>query len=177
VAEFLSTAGLWIGWAAVGLICIAGILLSCLTLSGTWLVALAAIIAALLSHTAFPGAVTIVIFIAVCIAVEVIESVAGSIAVTKRGGSKAGGLAAFVGGLAGLFLGGFIPVPIVGSLLGMLACSFGLTYLVEWCRLKATDSATHIARGALMARVFVVCLKVATTLGMIAYLAIGSLVD
>lgn len=177
MSEILAAIGLWIGWAFVGLICVAGVLMSCLTLSGTWLIALAAIIASLLSRTGFPGGLSIIVFILICIAVEVAESVAGTIAVAKRGGSRAGGIAAFLGGLAGLFLGGLIPLPLVGSLIGMLVCSFGLTYAVEWRRLKATDAAAHIARGALVARVVVVFLKVAVTLGMIAYLVIGGLMN
>ena len=44
-----------------------------------------------------------------------------------------------------LGLGAFIPVPVVGSLLGMAIGSFGLVFGVERYRLKKTDQAARIA--------------------------------
>ena len=72
-----------------------------------------------------------------------------------------------------MFVGGMIPIPIVGPLIGMLACSFGAVYLVEYRREKKTEQAAHIATGALIARALVIFLKVAATLGMILTLVLG----
>ena len=60
-----------------------------------------------------------------------------------------------------------------GSLVGMTAGSFGLVYAIERYRLKRAGLAVHIALGTVMARFFVVLLKVVAMLGMIAWLAIG----
>jgi uncharacterized protein YqgC (DUF456 family) len=105
--------------------------------------------------------------------VEVVEYVAGVWGVKKRGGSNWTGVAALVGGIVGLVLGTAIPIPLFGSLLGMTAGSFGLVYGFERYRLKQARLAVHIALGTVLARVFVVLVKVGITLGMMAWLAIG----
>lgn len=173
----LSATGLGLGYALVALLCLAGLALSCLSLSGTWLVLLGAAVAMPLSGAPFPGWWTLLAFAGVAGAVEVLEAVAGAWGVQRRGGSGWAGLAAMVGGLAGLFLGTFIPIPLIGSLLGMLAGSFLLAYAVERRRLNHGPRAAHIARGAVLARLLMIFLKVAVTLGLTAWLWIGILAD
>lgn len=162
-----------LGFVLVWVMCLVGVLLSCLTLSGTWLVAGATLLAMFLSSTGFPGFGSVLLMIYISICVEVIEYVAGVWGVKKRGGSNWSGLAALVGGVVGLALGTVIPIPVVGSFLGMTVGSFGLVYGVERYRLKQAGPAVHIALGTVMARFFVVLLKVSATLGMMAWLAIG----
>ena len=165
-------AGLAAGWIAVALLCLAGVALSCLTLSGTWLVTGAAALAAWLSGASFPGWTTVIVFAAVSAFVEGAEWMAGLWGVQRRGGSTWAGLAAMAGGIAGMIIGSFFTF--FGSLVGMIAGSFAGAYLVEKRRLKAHDPALHIAMGTVIARVLVLMLKVGATLGMIAALAIGA---
>ncbi len=171
--QIATTAGHSAGFLAVVLLCLAGLVLSALTFSGTWLVLGATILAGWLRGPKFPGIVTIVIFVLLCITIDVAEWLAGAWGVQKRGGSKLAGLAAMLGGFAGLFLGNLIPIPIIGPLIGMLAGSFGLAYLVERNRLKKHDPALRIATGAVLARIAILLVKVTATLGMIAALFIG----
>ena len=105
--------------------------------------------------------------------VEVAEFLASSWGIQKRGGSGWAGLAALAGGIMGLILGTFIPVPLVGNLIGMLLGSFACAYAVERYRLEHHGQATHIAFGAVIARLLILLLKIGVTLGMIAWLAIG----
>lgn len=163
--DILQTVGVGACYVFVGLLCLAGVMLSCLSISGTWLVVAAAGIAALVRTEAFPGVWTIVIFALLSALVEGIEAVAGAWGVTRRGGSKLAGFMAVLGGLLGLVLGGLMPIPIVGSLLGMLVGSFALAFVVERRRLT-TDRAAGIAWGAVVARVAVILVKVGVTLGM-----------
>jgi uncharacterized protein YqgC (DUF456 family) len=165
-------AGLWLAYIVVGLLCLAGLALSCVSLSGTWLVVAASILAALVRSDPFPGIWTVVLFAAAAGAVEGVEAVAGAWGVKRRGGSNLAGLAAMLGGFAGLLVGGLIPIPVVGSLLGMLVCSFALAYVVERRRLRA-ERAADIAWGAVTARVLVILLKVVVTLGLTAILCFG----
>ncbi len=169
-SSILHEAGAWIAWTTVGLLCLVGVLLSCLTISGTWCVVLASVLAAGLTDGLRPHWNLVFLFIALAIGIELIEWFASAWGVQKRGGSKAAGFAALFGGIAGLFLGTFIPIPIVGSLVGMMAGSFGLAYAVEKRRLKEHDRAMHIAWGTVTARVLVLFLKVGATLAMIAFL-------
>jgi uncharacterized protein YqgC (DUF456 family) len=110
--------------------------------------------------------------VAIAAAVEVAETFAGAWGVQKRGGSGWAGLAALAGGLLGMVLGSFV-VPPIGTLLGMLAGSFGLAYLVEYKRIQKKEHAAHVAMGAVLARLLMLFIKVAVTLGLIAWLAAG----
>ena len=171
--EYIHTAGLGLGYTLVALLCAAGAFLSCLSISGTWLVVLATIIAAFLSGSEFPGFWTPAIMAALAGCVELCEFFASAWGIQKRGGSGWAGLAALAGGIAGLILGTFIPIPLVGNLVGMLAGSFACAYAVERYRLEHHGKATHIAFGAVVARLLILLLKIGVTLGMIAWLAIG----
>lgn len=177
VWQILGLIGTGLGVCAIVLLCAVAVVLSCISISGTWVVLGASVIAMLMrGDTSFPGWITLLVFLLLSTVVEAAEAVAGSWGVVKRGGSKLAGLAALVGGLAGLVFGGLIPVPILGPLIGMLALSFGATFLVENWRLKRSEHAANIAWGAVWARVLVIVLKVAVTLGMSAALLVGMVI-
>jgi uncharacterized protein YqgC (DUF456 family) len=170
---FLKQAGMGLGFTVVWLLCVGGLILSCLSISGTWVIVLASILAAVVSPAPFPGLITILVFIGLAAAIELLEWFAGMYGVTRRGGSKLAGFMALVGGILGIFAGSIIPIPIVGSLIGMTFCSFALVYVVERHRLQQDAQAAHIAMGSVMARVFMIMVKVSVTLGMIVWLIIG----
>lgn len=145
------------------LLCVAGLFLSALAFSGTWLVLLAALITFFASRA--PSIETLVVFTLLCIATEIAEAFAGWLGVQKRGGSKLAGLAALAGGLIGAIVGSGI-FPIIGTFLGMLGGSFVLAFLVEWNRLKHHKQAAHIAWGTVWARLGITFLKTLLTLSM-----------
>lgn len=152
------------------LLCLIGLLISTLTFSGTWLVLVAALITKL--TIGIPTVGSLVVFALICIAVELIELLAGFLGVQKRGGSKLAGFAALIGGLVGAGVGTGI-FPILGTFAGMLIGSFGAAFLVEWNRLKHHEQAAHIAWGTVWARLAVLFLKTTLTLGMSLWLLVG----
>lgn len=160
-------------YSVAGLLCLVGFVLSCLSLSGTWVVLGATGLVAWSRWPGFPGITTLVVFLLLCIGVEIAEGLASAWGVQKRGGSKAAGWAALGGGFLGMLFGGFIPVPVIGNLLGMLIGSFGCAFLVEHSRMKKTSHAAHVATGAVLARLGVIFLKVGVTLTMTLVLGIG----
>jgi uncharacterized protein YqgC (DUF456 family) len=145
------------------LLCLIGLLLSALAFSGTWLVLLAALIT--FFSAGVPSVTTLAAFLLICIAVEVIEALAGWLGVQKRGGSKLASAAAVAGGLLGALAGSAV-FPVIGTLLGMLAGSFALAFLVESNRLKHHGQAAHIAWGTVWARLLILFVKLTLTLGM-----------
>ena len=151
------------------LLCLIGLLLSMLTFSGTWLVLLAALITKF--SIGFPNLGTLIVFAGLCLATEGVEALAGFFGVQKRGGSKLAGLAALIGGLVGAGIGTGI-FPILGTFSGMLLGSFGAAFLTEWLRLKHHEQAAHIAWGTVWARLAVLFLKTALTLGMSIWLLV-----
>jgi len=152
------------------LLCLSGLFLSTLTFSGTWMVLLAALITKF--SIGFPNIGTLIVFALICIATEGFEALAGFLGVQKRGGSKLAGLAALIGGLVGAVIGSGI-FPILGTFAGMILGSFGAAFLVEWNRLKHHGQAAHIAWGTVWARLAVLFLKTALTLGMSLWLLAG----
>ncbi len=173
--DAFQTAGLVAAWAGVGLLALAGVLVSCLGFTGAWLLALAAAAAVPLSGSSFPDWSVAAVFAATALAVDVVEWLASHWGVRRRGGSRLAGVAAMVGGFVGLILGGLIPVPILGNLAGMLAGSFALAYAVERSRLRAAQPAAYIAFGAVLAGLSVLLLKVAVALVLAVVLAAGIL--
>jgi len=167
------SAGLFGIYSLAGLLCLAGFFLSCLSLSGTWLVLAATGLLSWARRPEFPGIGTLAVFLLLCIGVEILEALAAAWGVQKRGGSKATGWAAFGGGLLGMILGGLIPVLVIGNLLGMLVGSFGCAFLVEHAKMKKADHAVHVAAGAVLARLGVVFIKVGITLAMVIALGVG----
>jgi len=142
-------------------------------MSGTWVVLGATALVSWQNWPAFPNLGTLTVFLLLCIGTEVIETFAGTWGVQKRGGSKAAGVAAMLGGFLGMIFGGLIPIPIIGNLLGMLIGSFSLAFLVEHSKMKKTNHAAHVATGAVLARLAVIFLKVGVTLAMTLGLGIG----
>lgn len=152
-------------YGAVLLLCVAGIAISCLALSGTWLVCAATLAGVLFRDSAFPNWWILIGFLLLSGLIELLEFLASGWGVRRRGGSRLAGVAAVIGAVIGLLVGSAL-APVVGSLLGMIVGSFGLAYLAEYQRLKQHAQAGNIAFGAVVARILVVLLKVAASMGM-----------
>lgn len=166
--------GAFLAYCVAALLCLGGLILSCISLSGTWLVFAATGLLAWLNWPEFPGIGTLGIFLLLCIGTELLEAVAGAWGVQKRGGSKAAGWAALGGGLLGMVLGGWV-IPVIGNLLGMLIGSFGFAFWVEHARMKKAEHAAHVAFGAVVARLGVIFIKLGVTFAMITTLVIGTM--
>ncbi len=158
-----------------GILCMVGAVLSAITISGTWLVLGASVILALIREDPFPGNGTLIAFFAVAAMVEIVEVTASMWGVKKKGGSTLAGLASIAGGIAGIFFGFAIPIPILGNLIGMVAGGFIAAYLVECHRLQNSEQAMQIATGVIISRLLVMFLKVIVTMGMIVWLIMGML--
>mgnify|MGYP001055819147 CR=1 FL=1 len=174
--SWLAAAGVFLGWTACVLLCLAGLGLAAVSISGTWLVLAAAGLAAFLADPGqFPAWPVLAGMATVCAAVDIIEWFAASWGVRRRGGSRAAGGLALLGTLAGALLGGMV-VPILGSLVGMMIGSFALVYWAEKRRLQHAAHAAHIATGAVLAAMSVLILKVLATSALALWLAAGLLV-
>jgi uncharacterized protein len=171
----MSVASAFLLYAGIAGLCLAGVLISCLGLSGTWLVAAATLLALLYPGSGFEAWWLLLLFLLLAGLIELAEFLASGWGVRRRGGSRLAGFGAVVGGILGLILGSFIPIPFFGALLGMLAGSFALAYAIEYQRLKIHQQAGNIAFGAVTARIMIVILKVSAALGMSLALLAGLL--
>jgi len=113
-----------------GLACVLGVLLG---LPGTWILVGFAVLVELLDGywTTADAPVTFGVPVLVgCVVAagfgEALELFSGALGAKHGGSSKRGMIGAFFGGLAGLFFGTAIPVPVAGSLIGaLLGCFLG----------------------------------------------------
>ena len=175
VQQGLAHTGLFLAWTGCALLCLGGLLLAVFSISGTWLVGLAALLAAALTGPdQFPAWPVLLGMFAICAAVDILEWFAASWGVRRRGGSAAAGWMALLGSLGGAILGGMV-VPVLGSLVGMMAGSFALVYWIEMRRLKHVEHAAHIATGAVLAGMSMLLLKIVATASLILWLAAGLL--
>jgi len=159
-----------IGWFVAALLCAGGIFASLLSFTGAWLIVLAALALFLIQPRTPLDWSLLAAFVVISIVLEILEFFAAKLGVSKRGGSAAAGWAALAGGIAGMFLGTFIPVPVFGTLIGMMAGSFFAAFYVEKRRLNHDEKAAHIAWGAVWARLIIMLVKTVAALGMTAYL-------
>lgn len=169
--EFFQTGGLWL---AAGLLCLGGLFLSLLSLSGTWLVVLAAGLLTWAGASGYPGWRLTAGFALFAVLVELFEYVASFRGITRRGGSAWTGWAALGGGLLGFSLGGAIPIPLLGPPLGLLAGGFLAAFIAEYLRMKNREHAVHVAFGVLLARLQVLVVKTVVTFILTAWLLAGA---
>jgi uncharacterized protein YqgC (DUF456 family) len=159
-----------VGWLLMAVLSLAGVLVSLASFTGAWLIALAALVFVWMGAADVQGWWIAGLFLVFCVGLEIFDFFAGKWGVSRRGGSSAAGWAALGGGLLGMVLGAMIPLPVLGSFIGMLAGSFGAAYWVEKRRLMHGAKAAHIARGAVWARLMVMFVKTVAALGMTFYL-------
>ena len=160
------------------LVGIVSVLLSCVALSGGWLMLLLALVLSIMNHWEFPSWQALVVIAVLCIVVELIEAGAAAIGVKAKGGSKQAAMLSVVAGVIGGLLGAAW-IPPVGALIGMFVGIFITIYLVEVGRLKAADNshkvALSIALSGSFAKLCVIGIKVLSTLAIIGYLLFGLL--
>jgi uncharacterized protein YqgC (DUF456 family) len=151
-------------WAVLLLLaCSVAWLSSLITLPGNWFIAgFVALFAWLVprEETRGIGWNTVAVLLAVAIAGEVIEFVAGAAGAAKQGGSKRGValamVGAVVGSIVGITVGLPIPVlgPFIGALFGGAVGAFAGAYLGEAWKGRGHDERIAVGRGAFTGRVW-----------------------
>ncbi|MEL7472359.1 MAG: DUF456 domain-containing protein [Planctomycetota bacterium] len=149
-------------WIAAGLaiVSVVGMLLTLISLPGTWVIVLAACGVKLI----WPGVLgwwTLGAILALAVLAEVAEFFASAAGAAKRGGSRAGLLGSVVGGLAGALIGTvMIPIPIVGTVLGGILGAAGGAFLAErGVSERSWKEASSIATGAAIGRALSTVIK------------------
>lgn len=174
LSEILARLASLAGFTYLALLCGMGVLLSVLSLSGTWLVVVAAV-SAFLARGGFPGLGTVLTFIYLAILVEVAEYVLGFWGVKKQGGSNRAALMALAGSMVGLALGGILAFPVVGALIGIPLGGVAAVYAYERYQQKTVGQSLRIASGVILARFGVMLMKLSVTMGMTVWLFAGLL--
>jgi uncharacterized protein YqgC (DUF456 family) len=157
--------------ALVFILMAVGILMTPLTLPGTWLVAGAGVLYSIFSN--FDGGATSTWWVLgwlVGLATfgEIMELVVGTLGGKAVNVSNGAIIAAFVGGMLGLFIG--VPVFLVGALIGLYLGAFLGAFIYELYVLGSVGKALVTAATVLTTRMMASFLKTCLAIGMAVFL-------
>lgn len=152
---------LWVYYATLLLLQLAGLALAVLGLPGLWLmVGTVAVFAWWTGFGGYAGWPVIGTLLALATAAEVVEFVAGAAGSAKAGGSKRGMAGAVVGGLVGaIAFTPLIPIPVVGTIAGACIGSFAGAFLVELGIWRDVGHSTKVGVGAATGRLIGIIVK------------------
>ena len=146
-----------------------GLVLCAFTLPGTWLMLGAATVYALLTRGHYVGWKTLVALLVLALTAEVGEFVLGGAGAKKAGASKWGIFGGLVGAiLGGIFLTGLVPVPILGTVIGICLGSFAGAFAVEMLLGQEVLKSLRIGYGAAKGRLMGIAGKVTIGITMFA---------
>ncbi len=154
----------WAYWgAALGIVVIAlvGVILTLLTLPGTWLIVLAAI-----GLKAWrPELIdwwTVGVLAGIAVLAEIVEFGAGALGAAKGGATKRGAIGAIVGSFVGAIAGTFIPLfPISTIAGGVVGAAAGTVLMERGSAQRSWADAARSGRGAAVGRLFATLSKTA----------------
>jgi uncharacterized protein YqgC (DUF456 family) len=152
----------WLYYGIFFLFLLAGVTLNVLTLPGNWLMLVAAAVYGWATGWRFVGWKWLVAILVVSAVAEVVEFASAGKAAAKFGGSRWGSAGAIVGGVVGgICLTGLIPIPILGTLAGILVGTFLGSAAGELVAGKRVDRSMLIGAAATKGRLVGTILKVA----------------
>lgn len=165
----------WVAASVVALAGLVGTLLTLLTLPGTWLMLLVALLCKLVVPEAMGWSWLIAAGV-LAVAGEVVEFGASAAGAKAGGAGRPGAIGALLGGLAGGIVGTVvIPIPIVGTVVGGVLGAGGLAVLFErWKGGKGWKDSSKAGAGAAAGKLASTFLKTAIAGIMALVLTVGA---
>src|SRR5438270_4296801 len=115
---------IWLGFLLLAAVLLAGISITLVNAPGLWVMALATLLYAWLTHFALVGPYTLAVIFLLAGIAEAIDTLASGAAAKRAGAGKAGVFGAIIGGiLGGIFLTVSVPPPF-GTILGVCLGTF-----------------------------------------------------
>jgi uncharacterized protein YqgC (DUF456 family) len=151
----------WVYYVLLLVVMIIGIAATLFGLPGIWLiVGGVAIYAMLTGFGVYVGWWTLAVLLVLGIAAEVAEFLAGTAGAKQAGGSRRAGLGAIVGALlGGLFLTPVIPIPIVGTVIGLCLGAFIGAGAMEMTARQDVAHSFRVGTGAAKGRFYGIIVK------------------
>lgn len=135
-----------------------GVILTLVTLPGTWLMVLTTLLMLLWQPGMFKW-YTIASLAALALIAEGFEMLSGAVGAKKLGGSSNAAWGAVAGAIAGAILGTFV-MPIIGTIVGAVLGAGGGAMLIErQLNKKSWNDAAKIGTGAAVGRLVAVVVK------------------
>ena len=132
----------WLYYLILAVMMFVGLFLNIVGLPGLWLmVAAHAVYALATGWNVYVGWPSLIALLALGVAAEVVEFVAGAAGSKAAGGRRRGMIGAIVGGLVGaVFFTGLVPIPIVGTIIGVCIGTFLGAAIAEYSGKGAAHS-------------------------------------
>ena len=159
--------------AVIGLVIafLASVVVIMLGFPGEFLIVLVTLVYILIAGTGKVGWGALGVFALMAVGAEVVEFFAGFLGAKKLGGSTKSGLGALAGGILGAFGGTFlIPIPLVGSVAGVLLGTFIGAAVVEYLAMRKAEASIRAGAGAFFGRLAGIFAKVSVTVIMVVVL-------
>jgi uncharacterized protein YqgC (DUF456 family) len=135
------------------------LLLVALTWPGLWLMTMASLIYALVTHERYLGVRTLLTVFILTLAAEVAELLLGKTAIGRAGGGRTAGIGAAIGGVAGGIFLTFIPIPVISTIVGICLGTFIGAAAGEMYGSRRPGVALGVGWGAAKARVWALAAK------------------
>jgi len=116
---------IWLVFLLLAAVLLAGLYITLLNAPGLWIMVLATLLYAWLTHFAYVGWKSLAVIFLLAGIAEVIDTLASGAAAKRAGAGKAGVFGAIIGGiLGGIFLTVSVPIIGVGTILGVCLGTF-----------------------------------------------------
>lgn len=153
-----------------------GVLLTALTLPGTWIAVLVAVGCQIWRPGMF-SLWTLGAVVAIALAAEVFEVAASAAGARHTGGSKRAALGAVVGSIVGLILGSAV-VPIIGSIVGaIVGAGLGALLVERHAEGKTWTHSAKVGSGAAAGRLVATVVKTALSFVIAVVLSVAAFVQ
>jgi len=146
---------------------ILGIISPFFGLPGTFIVVADTFIYGLATHFEKVTIRVVILLLVLAVVGEIFEFFSNIIGAKHYGASRLGLTGAFLGGIAGIFLGNSI-FPVFGPLLGGLIGAFGGAFFLELFRREGPKRAITAGLGAFLGRLAAISVKIFITILMVA---------
>lgn len=157
-----------LGWVALALTILAGLILDLVGLFGNWVILAALGVFWAVSGYAHFGALGLGLMVGLAVLGEIIEALAAGFGAAKFGGNRGAVISALLGCIAGAIVG--TPLfPLVGTVLGACVGAFGAAFAHELLLMrKDASSAAWTGFGAALGKVGGMLAKLIAGLAMLA---------
>lgn len=156
--ELLGEIGQWSGFVLWALLLILASLFVYLGLGGSFIVlGLAVIYAAVTGFHPLTWQ-WLIVLLGLALLGELLEFVIGTFYVARKGATRSGVAAAFVGGLLGAFLGNAV-LPVLGAVLGSFLGAFAGAVLGEYRRNQKMEPSLRVGGYAFLGRIMAMVIK------------------
>lgn len=143
----------WLYFLLLLLTDVCGVILASFTLPGLWLMLAGAAVYAWLTHGYYLGIKTLIALLILATAAEIVEIFLGGAGAKKAGASFWGIIGGLIGAIVGgICLTGLIPIPILGTIIGICLGSFLGAFTVELVLGQPLVQSVQVGLGAAKGR-------------------------